>query len=137
MQRDEDQNSPSPKMPELPKLPDPERVRELRDEVRRQRPRQTSHADLLTGRLGNENKHRRASDLGTYTLIPMLMLAGPAVGYGLGLLIQQRWGGQPWPTVVGVLAGMVAGFRQVFLLLARIQKRNETRNRDHNQDNSQ
>ncbi len=125
MQRDDDDR---PDLPEMPEPPDPERVQELREQMRESRPRQTSHADLLTGRLGDANKQRRARDLGTYTLIPMLMLAGPAVGYGLGLLVQRQWGGEPWPAVVGVLLGMLAGFRQVFLLLAGIQKRQ--RNRD-------
>ena len=59
------------------------------------------------------------------TLIPMLMLAGPAVGYVLGLLVQNRWGGEPWGAVIGMLLGLVAGFRQVFLLLARFGKTDE------------
>jgi F0F1-type ATP synthase assembly protein I len=128
MQRDNDQKPDrKPDLPKMPESPDPERVRELREQMRGTRPRQTSHADLLTGRLGDENKRLRARDLGTYTMIPMLMLAGPGVGYGLGYLAQRQWGGEPWPVVAGVLLGMLAGFRQVFLLMAGIQKRNRNR----------
>lgn len=129
MTRDDDQPLRSGP-PDLPEPPDPEKVRELREKMSRSRSAETSHADLLTGRRsrsGSRGRNDRARDLGAYTLIPMLMLAGPAVGYGLGLLVQKRWGGEPWGAVVGVLVGMVAGFRQVFLLLADIQKRNRDR----------
>ena len=50
-------------------------------------------------------------------MIPAMLLAGPAVGYGLGWLIERWWGGTPWPVVAGTLFGMVAAFRQVFLVL--------------------
>jgi F0F1-type ATP synthase assembly protein I len=61
---------------------------------------------------------RQARDIGTYTIIPMMMVAGPLVGYLLGKGCEGMFGGEPWPGVVGLLVGLVAAFRQVFLLLA-------------------
>lgn len=113
--------------PDLPESPDPERVRRLREQMRSSRSNESSHSNLLASRRDRNSKRNRARDLGAYTLIPMLMLAGPAVGYGVGLLAQRQWGGEPWGAVIGVLVGMVAGFRQVFLLVADIQKRNRDR----------
>ena len=93
----------------LPEPPDPARVHELRKQMR-------------------QDRSGRARDVGTYTLSPMLMLAGPVVGWVLGLLVQRRWGGEPWGAVIGMLVGLVAGFRQVFLLLTR--HRPDRRDRD-------
>ena len=49
----------------------------------------------------------------------MMMIAGPLVGYLLGKGLENLFGGQPWPSVAGMLFGLVAGFRQVYLLLVR------------------
>lgn len=129
--KERDPGSASEKAPEpapaaeYPTPPDPARVRELREQVRASRQARSS------GRRLDPAKQKRAvgdraRDLGAYTLIPMLMLAGPAVGYVLGLLVQRRWGGEPWGAVVGMLVGLVAGFRQVFLLLARFSKKDQS-----------
>lgn len=107
---------------EYPEPPDPARVRELREQMNQERQARRPAKSLASRKFGKDSS-RRARDIGTYTLIPMLMLAGPAVGYALGLLVQKQWGGDPWGAVVGMLVGLVAGFRQVFLLLARFGKK--------------
>jgi len=58
-------------------------------------------------------------EISKYTLIPSLMIAGPVVGYLLGRAVEKYIGGAPWGTVTGMLVGVVAAFRQVFLLLNR------------------
>ena len=40
------------------------------------------------------------------------------LGYFIGRFIENRFGGEPWPVTSGVLVGLVAGFRQVFLMLS-------------------
>ena len=114
-----DQESTDSRSPVFPEPPDLARVGELRSRIRQDQ----AARDTTRRRRGvNDDFGRRARDIGGYTLIPMLMIAGPVVGYLLGDLIQKRWGGEPWPGVVGALFGLVAGFRQVFLLLARKQQ---------------
>ena len=60
---------------------------------------------------------KRLRDAGFYTLIPMVMVAGPLLGYFVGLFLEKKFGGEPWPVTCGVLIGLAAGFRQVFLML--------------------
>jgi F0F1-type ATP synthase assembly protein I len=117
-----DEKTPEPRAPtEFPEPPDPARVQELREQMRKTQSERAEDKGFVHRRLERTAGHK-ARDIGTYTLIPMLMLAGPAVGYILGLLVQNRWGGEPWGAVIGMLVGLVAGFRQVFLLLARFGK---------------
>jgi F0F1-type ATP synthase assembly protein I len=51
------------------------------------------------------------------------MIAGPLVGYLLGKGLENMFGGEPWPGVAGMLFGLVAAFRQIFLLLAERARR--------------
>lgn len=108
--------------PGVPEPPDMEKVEELRRRMEADRRTDPRRIRLGTGRKGvtlDEETGRRAREIGLYTIIPMMLLAGPAIGYLLGLFIQRVWGGTPWPTVAGALFGLAAAFRQIFLLLAR------------------
>ena len=89
---------------EFPEPPDPRKVHELREKMNRERRSRSEHKSPAPSRLV-DNAARRAKDIGAYTLIPMLMLAGPAVGYVLGLMVQNRWGGEPWVAAVPALLG--------------------------------
>lgn len=100
--------------PGVPEPPDPAKVDELRGRIEEDR------ASRRQGRRGLDSATgKQARDIGTYTIIPMMMIAGPLVGYLLGKGVENMFGGEPWPSVVGMLFGVVAGFRQVFLMLAR------------------
>ena len=101
---------------DLPEPPDPARVRKLREELDRQRRLHRSAG----GRDGVDTG-QRIRDIGSYTLIPVMMGVGPALGYGLGRLVEKQWGGEPWPVVLGTLFGLAAAFRQVYLLLLKRQ----------------
>lgn len=59
-------------------------------------------------------------DAGLGLMIPMMMLAGPLAGYGLGWLLQQlfRWG--QWIIIVMVLLGVVAGMRESIVIMKKI-----------------
>ncbi len=71
---------------------------------------------MLKGR-GDRGKQFR--DIGIYTAIPMMMVVGPALGYWLGHLAEERWGHAPWLSAGGALFGLVAAFRQIWLILKR------------------
>jgi F0F1-type ATP synthase assembly protein I len=106
----------------FPDRPDGKLVDALRQQLRtekatREDPSKRPAMDRYITKMG-----KSANDIGTYTLIPMMMLAGPAVGYILGMLAENQWGGAPWTSVGGLLFGLVAAFRQIFILLARKAK---------------
>ncbi|MBM4130088.1 AtpZ/AtpI family protein [bacterium] len=98
---------------ELPEPPDPARVDDLRRRLRSDR-RDRARG---TGGLPNAETGRRAREIGIYTIIPMMMIVGPAIGYLLGLGAERVFGGKPWPSLAGMLWGMLAAFRQVYLIL--------------------
>ena len=107
---------PDDKKRNYPESPDLKQVAELRARLR------TDKAESgVSGPAGRFNKKagKSAKDIGTYTLIPSLMVAGPVVGYLVGRGAENYLGGEPWGAVIGMLVGVVAAFRQVFLLLAR------------------
>jgi hypothetical protein len=62
---------------------------------------------------------RGLRDIGIYTTIPMLFLAGPALGYWLGVQIQHRVGHDPWLAVGGALFGLAASIRQIVKIIRR------------------
>ena len=108
-----------PLPPGVPEPPDMAKVRDLRERM------EDDRADRRRGRgrgLGKETG-KQARDIGTFTIIPMMMVAGPLVGYLLGKGFASMFGGEPWPEVVGLLVGLVAAFRQIFLLLAERARR--------------
>jgi hypothetical protein len=65
----------------------------------------------------DRDSRRTMREIGLYTSIPILLGVGPALGWWLGRQAQQRWGGDPWVEVVGVLFGLAAAARQVYKML--------------------
>lgn len=104
---------------ELPEPPDPARMEDLRRRLSQERrARGGGPAGFaLPGSRKNEETGRRARDIGIYTIIPMMMLAGPAIGYLLGLGAERVFGAKPWLSLAGMLWGMLAAFRQIYLIL--------------------
>lgn len=104
---------------ELPEPPDPARVDDLRRRLQRDRRERARGAGglPLPGLKPGAETGRRAREIGIYTIIPMMMIVGPAIGYLLGLGAERVFGGKPWPSLAGMLWGMLAAFRQVYLIL--------------------
>ena len=71
----------------------------------------------------NRKRAQQARDIGIYTTIPTMLVVGPVLGYFLGHWAGDRWGHQETWETCGLLLGLVASFRQVYLLLARQGKR--------------
>ena len=120
----DDENSAETLPPGVPEPPDLAKVRDLRERMEKDKAERRGSRRGL-GRGTPTGKQGR--DIGTYTIIPMMMLAGPLVGYLLGKGLENIFGGEPWPGVAGMLFGMVAAFRQIFLLLADRAKRDGDR----------
>ncbi|MDD5718169.1 MAG: AtpZ/AtpI family protein [Candidatus Krumholzibacteria bacterium] len=70
----------------------------------------------------NRDSRRAMREIGLYTSIPIMLGVGPAVGWWLGRQAQQRWGGEPWLEIGGVLFGLAAAARQVYKLLQQETK---------------
>ncbi len=73
----------------------------------------------MTPRRDDEPDRRGLRDIGIYTTIPMLLLAGPALGYWLGWQAQNRWGHEPWFAVGGAIFGLAASIRQIVKVISR------------------
>ncbi len=64
--------------------------------------------------------------LGTASVMGLHMVSGPIAGGALGYGLDYLFGTWPWISAVGVVLGVVAGFRNVFAdarYLAREQKK--------------
>lgn len=70
-------------------------------------------------RLSSQERGRQLRDVGIYTAIPMMLIAGPALGYFLGSLASGRWGHTPAFEAGGAMLGLAAAARQIWLLLSR------------------
>jgi len=67
---------------------------------------------------------KQIRDIGSYTLIPMMMLVGPVLGFLIGKWVEKQWGYAPWPSTGGALFGLAAAVRQIYLILTQ---RDQTR----------
>lgn len=103
----------------FPERPDAKKVDVLRQQLKNDKHSRTNPTNAPAASKYATKVGKQARDIGAYTLIPSLMLAGPAVGYGLGWLVEKQWGGAPWTSVFGLLFGLVAAFRQIFIILAK------------------
>lgn len=57
--------------------------------------------------------------VGVVTTIPMIFAAGPLVGYGIGYLVDQRLGTDPWGKMIVSLLGFAASLKQVVRVIRR------------------
>jgi hypothetical protein len=73
----------------------------------------------MAPRRDDDPDRRGLREVGIYTTIPMLLLAGPALGYWLGLQAQNRWGHDPWFAVGGAVFGLAASIRQIVKVIRR------------------
>ncbi len=60
--------------------------------------------------------------LGSLTTIPIILLAGPAVGYFMGGWLDLKFRVYPWFTIILIILGFIASGREVFRLLQEISK---------------
>ena len=60
--------------------------------------------------------------VGIATTIPMILAAGPLVGYWIGQWVDRRFGMEPWGTVILALSGLAAGIKQVVEIIRRLNE---------------
>lgn len=66
---------------------------------------------------GRRDQGRRMRDVGIYTTIPMMLVVGPVLGYLLGHWAAGRWGHVAAFESGGLVLGLLAAIRQVWLVL--------------------
>lgn len=59
----------------------------------------------------------RLTQAGLLTAIPFVLLVGPALGYYLGVKLDQRWSFSPWGMFVGIVLGLLASARATIQLI--------------------
>ena len=59
---------------------------------------------------------RSVAELST---IPMVMIAGPLLGYFCGYYIDEWFGTKPFGLIVFIILGLVAAFKQVFFMIRK------------------
>lgn len=114
----------------FPNRPDGKKVDALRHQLKSERAERDRASQNSPGAKYASKFGKQAKDIGSFTLIPMMMLAGPIVGYGLGYILEKQWGGAPWTGVIGLLAGVVAAFRQIIIILTK-KSEDDKRNRSN------
>ena len=63
--------------------------------------------------------YRLIRQVGILTAIPMIMVAGPLVGFFLGRFLDERLHSAPWGLVGGLLLGVVAAARETIRMIRR------------------
>ena len=66
--------------------------------------------------------YTQIKQLGILTTIPIILAAGPAIGFFLGSWIDRKAHIYPWFTIIFVFLGFVASGREIYRLLKQISK---------------
>lgn len=69
-----------------------------------------------------ERRARQTRSIGYATMIPTMLGVGPLLGYGLGVLLERRFGHAPWLSVGCLFLGGIASVRQMIVLLKRARE---------------
>ena len=68
---------------------------------------------------GNEKDYRFVHQVGLLTMIPLMLLSGPLIGFLIGNYIDKRFGTAPWFMVLFVCLGFVASIRQTIAIIKK------------------
>jgi len=67
---------------------------------------------------GND-KYRLIHQLGLLTAIPVVLVAGPIIGFFIGGYIDRKFGTTPWFTFFFLMIGFAASVRQIIQIINR------------------
>ena len=68
-----------------------------------------------------KERGRRIRQASIALTIPMVMVSGPLVGWGLAWAAQRFLGAPGWTTPIGIVIGFLAGIRQTIQLIRRLE----------------
>jgi F0F1-type ATP synthase assembly protein I len=69
-----------------------------------------------------DEKYRRWRLLGLLTAVPMILAAGPIVGFFIGDWLDKQFHTQPWLMLFFLVLGFIAAIRQTILLIRLAMK---------------
>ncbi len=72
---------------------------------------------------GDDKKYRYVHQVGLYTAIPIILVAGPAVGFFIGDYIDRKFGTAPWFMLFFIVIGFVASIRQTIEFITKASNR--------------
>ena len=67
-----------------------------------------------------DDKFKLARQLGIAVTIPMVLLAGPLVGWFIGSWLDKKFGTHPWLVIIVSIMGFIAGVRQTIHMIRDI-----------------
>ena len=68
---------------------------------------------------------RNWADLLRLSTVGLVLAISVGLGAWLGLWLDERWGTGPWMTVLGVVIGSAAGFRELLREVNRYRRKDE------------
>jgi ATP synthase protein I len=95
----------------------------------------TSICDLLHERSGTAKTHRdehmlfnrknskHFESLGIASVMGLQLVSGVVVGFAMGYYLDKYFGTKPWLTLTFLVFGIIAGYRNMFREMQRIQKK--------------
>ena len=76
-----------------------------------------------------KEQYRILRQVGLLTAIPMVLAAGPIIGFFIGNYLDNRFRTGPWLTFAGVTLGFIASGKETIDLIRRADK--ETKDKNH------
>jgi ATP synthase protein I len=81
-----------------------------------------------------EDRKQLYRSLGFLSSMGLSMVAATFIGLAIGYYLDQWLGTSPWLTLIFLVFGIVAGFRNIFVLTNRELKRQREENQNHHGD---
>jgi ATP synthase protein I len=65
---------------------------------------------------------RYIRELAYFSTVGLSMALSIFIGLAIGLYLDGRWGSSPWMTLIFLVLGILAGFRNIGLAISKIRK---------------
>ena len=69
-----------------------------------------------------KDAYSQLKQIGVLTTVPIILVAGPIVGYFIGDWVDRQFRFYPWGTILFLVLGFVASGREIFRLLKQLLK---------------
>jgi ATP synthase protein I len=70
----------------------------------------------------NKEKRRYIKDLAYFSTVGLSMALAVFIGLAIGVYLDHRWDTSPWMTLLFLVLGIAAGFRNIGLAIKKIRK---------------
>ena len=78
-----------------------------------------------------DDKRQLLRSLGFLSSVGISMVAASCIGLYIGIYLDEWLGSKPWMTIIWLVIGIAAGFRNMFILTRRaLREQNDSKNDD-------